>query len=199
MLTRWNAHSQGFKDLVPHNPDSPLTSLHVANDDALVLLYSVDVKDELYLHSLATGERIRRLGEGLIGSIDQIAGRREHGEFWFSMTSFTSPGTVYRFDFSDKDAAGKHEGKEAVYREAKVEGIQPSDFVSEQVFYQSKDGTKVPMFITRPKECVAALCSSLCCDFFSRTTLMYTAVLAASRRTARRRPSCTATAASRTP
>ncbi|GJN89615.1 hypothetical protein Rhopal_002602-T1 [Rhodotorula paludigena] len=143
---------EGFKDLVPHNPDSPLTSLHIANNDALVLLYSVDVKDELYLHSLATGERIRRLGEGLIGSIDQIAGRREHGEFWFSMTSFTSPGTVYRFDFSDKGAAGEHEGKEAVYREAKVEGIQPSDFVSEQVFYQSKDGTKVPMFITRPKD-----------------------------------------------
>ncbi|BGP47335.1 hypothetical protein JCM10450v2_003187 [Rhodotorula kratochvilovae] len=142
----------GFTDLVPHNPDSPLTSLHIANNDALVLLYSVDVKDELYLHSLATGERIKRLGEGLIGSVDQISGKREHSEMWFSMTSFTSPGTVYRYDFKDDAELGKQAGKEAVYREAKVEGIQPGDFVSEQVFFESKDGTRVPMFVTRPKD-----------------------------------------------
>jgi len=148
---------QGFKDLVPHNPDSPLTSLHIAANDQLVLLYSVDVKDELYLHSLSTGERIKRLGEGLIGSIDQISGKREHDEMWFSMTSFTSPGTVYRYDFKDDAALGKEKGKEVVYREAKVEGIRPGDFVSEQVFYESKDGTRVPMFVTRPKECVPLL------------------------------------------
>lgn len=114
-----------------------------------MLLYSVDVKDELYLHELGTGKRVKRLGEALLGSVDQIAGRRKDDEFWFSMTSFTSPGTVYRYDLSQGV-----EAREEVYREAKVEGIKPDDFVSEQVFYESKDGTRVPMFITRPKECV---------------------------------------------
>lgn len=95
---------------------------------------------------------MRRLAEDMIGSIDQISGRREHKEMWFSMGSFTSPGTVYRYDFTAE------QGKEqTVYREAKVKGINPNDFVSEQVFYESKDGTRVPMFITRPAGCVFML------------------------------------------
>ncbi|GAA5986969.1 hypothetical protein JCM10908_000972 [Rhodotorula pacifica] len=147
------AHPEkGFEDLVPHNPDSPLTSVHVANEDKLVLLYSVDVKDELYLHDLHTGKRIKRLGEGLIGSIDQIAGERKHDEMWFSISGFTSPGTVYRYDFATDEKRGKVEGVEQVYREAKVDGIKADDFVSEQVFLKSKDGTRVPMFVTRPKD-----------------------------------------------
>lgn len=113
--------------------------------------------DALYLHDLSTGKRIRRLAEGKIGSIDGIAGRREHSEFWFSMSGFTSPGTVYRFDFNDDATTGKKGGEESVYREASVEGIKADDFISEQVFYTSKDGTRVPMFVTRPKECVPHL------------------------------------------
>lgn len=63
------------------------------------------------------------------------------------MGSFTSPGTVYRYDFE------KGQGEEMeVYRESKVKGVNPEEFVSEQVFYESKDGTRVPMFITRPAE-----------------------------------------------
>ncbi|GAA5933575.1 hypothetical protein JCM3775_003739 [Rhodotorula graminis] len=143
--------SQGFTDLVAHDPTSPLTSLHIGCDDQLVLLYSVDVKDELYLHELATGKRVRRLAENLLGSVDQIAGRRKDKDMWFSMTSFTSPGTVYRYDLSRK-GKGAEGATEVVYREAKVEGIKPDDFVSEQVFYESKDGTRVPMFVTRPKD-----------------------------------------------
>ncbi|GAA5931240.1 hypothetical protein JCM1841_000871 [Sporobolomyces salmonicolor] len=141
---------EGFKDLIPHNPASPLTSLHIAAHDQLILLYSVDVKDELYLHRLSDGSRIKRLASGLIGSIDQFSGRREHGEFWFSMSGFASPGTVYRYDFEEGE--GRVVGKENVYRETKVQGIDPTEFVSEQVFFESKDGTRVPMFVTRPKD-----------------------------------------------
>ncbi|GAA6061153.1 hypothetical protein JCM10212_005739 [Sporobolomyces blumeae] len=140
---------EGFKDLIAHNPKSPLTSAHIAADDQLVLLYSVDVKDELYLHRLSDGARVKRLASGLIGTVEQFSGRREHREMWFSMSSFTSPGTVYRYDFDQGE--GRVAGHENVYREAKVEGIKPDEFVSEQVFFASKDGTKVPMFITRPK------------------------------------------------
>ncbi|GAA5823713.1 hypothetical protein JCM11251_000736 [Rhodosporidiobolus azoricus] len=143
---------QGFTDLVPHDPKSPLTSVHIANNDALILLYSVDVQDQLYLHSLSSGARIRRLVEDKIGSIDGLAGRRGHKEFWYSMSGFTSPGTSYRFDFETDLAKGKKEGEDRVYREAKVEGIDAKEFVSEQVFFQSKDGTRVPMFVTRPKD-----------------------------------------------
>lgn len=105
------------------------------------------MRDELYLHSLADGKQIKRLAQNLTGSIDQIAGRREDTEFWFSITSFTTPGTVLRYGFE-----GGENAKEEVYRVAKVKGINPDDFKSEQVFYESKDGTKIPMFIVRPKE-----------------------------------------------
>ncbi|KAK4703563.1 prolyl oligopeptidase, partial [Phenoliferia sp. Uapishka_3] len=140
-----DAPEKGFTDLIPHNPSALLSSLHIANNNSLFLLYSVDVKDEMYLHDLPSGKRISRVAENLIGSIDSMSGRREDKDMWFSMTSFTSPGTVYRYNFEEA------EGRElSTYREAAVKGIVPEDFVSEQVFYESKDGTKVPMFITRP-------------------------------------------------
>ncbi|KAI5474986.1 prolyl oligopeptidase [Pseudohyphozyma bogoriensis] len=138
---------KGFTDLIPHDPKALLSSVHVANDNSLLLLYSIDVKDELYLHDLATGKRVKRLAEGIIGSIDGIAGRREDKEFWFSVTSFTTPGTVYRYNFENPEGQ-----EQSVYRAAKVGGIKSDDFVSEQVFYNSKDGTRVPMFITRHKD-----------------------------------------------
>ena len=135
--------------MIPHNPKSPLTSAHIASNDQLILLYSVDVKDELYLHSLSTGSRVKRLASNLIGTIEQFSGRREHKEFWFSMSGFVSPGTVYRYDFEEGE--GRVVGNENVYREARVEGIKPDEFESSQVFFESKDGTKVLMFITKPK------------------------------------------------
>lgn len=65
------------------------------------------------------------------------------------MSGFVSPGTVYRYDF--EEGQGRVVGNENVYREARVEGIKPDEFESSQVFFESKDGTKVPMFITKPK------------------------------------------------
>ncbi|GAA6012027.1 hypothetical protein JCM10207_005101, partial [Rhodosporidiobolus poonsookiae] len=146
----------GFADLIAHNPSSPLTSAHLAAQDHLVLLYSVDVKDELYLHRLSDGSRIARLAAAAsgVGSVDGLAGRRRDRELWFSVSGFTSPGTVYRYDFSSEalEGAERSEGREWRWREAKVEGIRQDEFVSEQVFYPSKDGTRVPMFLTYGKE-----------------------------------------------
>lgn len=84
--------------------------------------------------------------------IDQISGRREDRDFYFSLTGFSSPGTSYNYDFSKP--AGE---QQSLYREIVVAGLNASDFVTEQVFFKSKDGTKVPMFITSHKECVFAV------------------------------------------
>ena len=70
------------------------------------------------------------------------------------MTSFTNPGTVYRFDF---EKGGEGEQEEEAFRKTEVKGIEPESFVTEQVFYESKDGTKVPMFVTRLARCVPRL------------------------------------------
>ncbi|KAK4057924.1 hypothetical protein OIO90_001143 [Microbotryomycetes sp. JL221] len=136
---------RGYKDLIAHDDKRLLSGAHVSGD-RLILNYSVDVKDELYLHELQSGRRVKQLVPNLVGSIDQVSGRRQDDEVWFSVSSFTTPGTVYRYDFTAAEGQ-----EEQVYRVAKVKGIDPEDFISEQVFYESKDGTKVPMFVTRPK------------------------------------------------
>lgn len=63
------------------------------------------------------------------------------------MTGFTNPGIVAKYDFKE-EAAGKGW---SVYRATAVKGITPDDFVAEQIWYQSKDGTDVPMFVVRHK------------------------------------------------
>lgn len=142
--------SAGFVDLIPHRPNALLSSYHLTNKDNLLLVYSIDVKDELYLYDLKSGKEIKRLAKNLTGSLDQISGRREDKEFWYSVSGFTTPGTVYHYTFGKE--AGGEEDKEIIYRVAKVKGIDPENFITEQVFYTSKDGvTKIPMFITRPK------------------------------------------------
>lgn len=90
-----------------------------------------------------------KIGANLIGSIDQISGRREDSEMFFSMSGFASPGTSYRVEFSAEDISPV---LPVMYRTVTVDGISADDFVTEQVFFESKDGTKIPMFITSHKD-----------------------------------------------
>lgn len=137
----------GFTDVVAHNPDALLESYHVFDNDKLLIQYSVDVKDELHLFDLASGEKRGRVAEGVLGTVGQITGHREDKEFWVSYTSFTNPTTVYRYQVEN----GK--GQElSTYRQTVVPGIVADDFVTEQVWYNSKDGTRIPMYIVRPKD-----------------------------------------------
>jgi len=60
--------------------------------------------------------------------------------------SFVSPGTITKLSF---DSSSK---KEETYLTTKVSGINPDNYISEQIWFESKDGTKIPMFVTRLKE-----------------------------------------------
>lgn len=138
---------ESFEDLIPEDSEAVLEGFHPAHNDFIVLSYSRDVKDELYLHDLRSGRRIKRIGQDLIGTISAVTGRREHDEFFFYLSSFLSPGTVYRYRFD------RPEGQELVeFRKTLLGGLNSNDFVSKQVFYESKDGTRVPMFIVHLKD-----------------------------------------------
>ena len=65
------------------------------------------------------------------------------------LTSFTNPSLLYQYRFDD---ALKEAEKWRLTRTTEVKGLSPDDFISEQVWYKSKDGTKVPMFIVRHKD-----------------------------------------------
>lgn len=77
-----------------------------------------------------------------LGSITEFGARRRAKEFFYGFASFTSPATIYRYDIS--------KGESSVFRAPKV-GFHPDDYTTEQVFYASKDGTKIPMFISYKK------------------------------------------------
>ena len=93
----------------------------------------------------AAAQTAKPLGEiplpGL-GSAGGFGGRAIDKETFYSFTSFTAPGTIYRLDLAS--------GKSAVFREPKVD-FQPGDYETKQVFAKSKDGTRVPIFLTHKR------------------------------------------------
>jgi prolyl oligopeptidase len=77
-----------------------------------------------------------------IGSVNEIHGKQGDDELFYSFTSFLYPTTIYRYDLNSR--------KNEVFRSPKV-AFDPSPYETRQVFYTSKDGTRVPMFITAKK------------------------------------------------
>jgi prolyl oligopeptidase len=77
-----------------------------------------------------------------IGSVNEIHGKQGDDELFYSFTSFLYPTTIYRYDLNSR--------KNEVFRAPKV-AFDPSPYETRQVFYTSKDGTRVPMFITAKK------------------------------------------------
>jgi len=77
-----------------------------------------------------------------LGSAGGFGGKRDATFGFYSFTSFTDPGTIFKYDYAT--------GKSEVFSRPERK-FDPSQFVTEQVFYPSKDGTKVPMFIVHKK------------------------------------------------
>jgi prolyl oligopeptidase len=77
-----------------------------------------------------------------IGSANGFGGKAKDTDLFYSYTSFTTPSTIYRLDIAS--------GKSEVYRQPKVD-FDPAQYETSQVFYASKDGTKVPMFVAHKK------------------------------------------------
>ncbi|KAJ3186931.1 hypothetical protein HDU85_006968 [Gaertneriomyces sp. JEL0708] len=132
--------NDGFVEVIPESEDV-LALNNVVDGDKLVLVYLHDVKHVARLYDLRTGVPLTPKELPLpIGSIiGSMAGRKEDTEVFYSFSSFTTPGSIIRFDFKNM--------QHAVYREAKVNGLKADLLQTKQVFFTSKDGTRVPMYI----------------------------------------------------
>ncbi len=106
----------------------------------LILTYSQDASDHAYLYGL-DGKQIREVKLPSVGSVGFTGDEREP-ECFYTFTSFTVPGTIYRYDLAT--------GESTLYAKPNVK-FQQEDYTSEQVFFQSKDGTRIPMFLTYKK------------------------------------------------
>jgi len=133
-----------WSDVIPESNTDVLTSVKCVNEKQLLLCYLNDVKHVLQIHDLETGDFQWRLPLE-IGTVADCSGSRKQSEIFFTFTSFLTPGTVYRCDLSDSKPEVK------ILWEASPANFDRSMFETEQVFVQSKDGTKVPMFIVSQK------------------------------------------------
>jgi prolyl oligopeptidase len=106
----------------------------------LILTYSQDASDHAYLYGL-DGRQIREVKLPSVGSVGFTGDEREP-ECFYTFTSFTVPGTIYRYDMAT--------GESTLYAKPNVK-FQQEDYTTEQVFFQSKDGTRIPMFLTYKK------------------------------------------------
>ena len=77
-----------------------------------------------------------------IGTAEGFGGQQQDRETFYQFTSFTTPGTIYRYDLDG--------GRSAVFRQPHV-GFDAGEYVTEQVFYPSQDGTSIPMFLSHKK------------------------------------------------
>jgi prolyl oligopeptidase len=106
-----------------------------------VASYLKDARSQIKIFDL-TGDFVREVALPGIGSAGGFGGRREDTETFYSFTSFTTPPTIYRYDMVS--------GESSIFRQPTV-AFNPDDYETKQVFYASKDGTQVPMFITHKK------------------------------------------------
>jgi prolyl oligopeptidase len=128
-----------WKAIVPQGADK-LESSNVV-DDLFLLSYLKDARTEVRVYDLK-GKLVRNVDLPGIGTAIGFGGKRRDKETFYAFTSFISPTTVYRYD--------PQAGKSSVFRQPKVD-FDATQFETKQVFYNSKDGTRIPMFLTYKK------------------------------------------------
>jgi len=128
-----------WKELIPQAKET-LTSVNALNHQ-FVAVYLKDAHSQVKVFS-NTGQPVREVALPGIGSAAGFGGKKDETETFYSYTSFNTPGVIYRYDMSS--------GSSTVFRQPKV-AFDPGDYETEQVFYSSKDGTRIPMFIAHKK------------------------------------------------
>ncbi len=128
-----------WKEIVPEQPNV-LTGATISGDK-LILSYMKDASDHLYVHNL-DGTLVREIELPTFGSVG-LSASKKWPEVYYSLTSFVYPSTRYSYDMAT--------GKSTMIGRNEINGVNFDDYTTEQVFYTSADGTKIPMFITYKK------------------------------------------------
>ena len=130
---------ENWREIIPQR-DETLDSVGLVGN-LFVASYLKDAQTQVNIHSMS-GDFIREVEFPGIGSASGFGGKRGDTETFYSFASFATPPTIYRYDLVT--------GKSELFRQAEVK-FNPDDYETKQVFYPSKDGTKVPMFIVHRK------------------------------------------------
>ena len=135
-LDLMNPSIEHWREIIPQS-DETLRQVNLVGD-RLLASYLKDAHSQIKVFDL-TGKPLGEVALPGLGTVSGFGGKRQDRQTFYSYTSFTTPSTIYRYDVTNGDSS--------VYRAPQVK-FRPEDFVTEQVFFHSKDGTRVPMFIS---------------------------------------------------
>ena len=134
-----NPEKHNWQEIIPEATET-LESVGLLNNQ-FVTDYLQDARSQIKIYDL-DGTFVRKVKLPGIGSAGGFGGKREDTETFYTFTSFTTPATIYRYDMTT--------GESKLFRQPQVD-FNPDEYQTQQIFYTSKDGTKVPMFITHKK------------------------------------------------
>ena len=129
-----------WKDVLPERPE-PLEGSGTAGGK-LFATYLKDVTTRAYVYSL-DGKLENEITLPGLGTAGGFGGRNDDKFVFYSFTSFNAPPAIYQYDIATR--------KSSVFRTVEIPGFNANDYEVKQVFYNSKDGTRVPMFLTYKK------------------------------------------------
>ena len=134
-----NSERSNWQEIIPEAAET-LRGVGLLNNQ-FVTNYLKDARSQINIYDL-DGTLVREVELPGIGSAGGFGGKRYDTETFYTFTSFTTPATIYRYDMET--------GESKLFRQPKVD-FDPNEYQTQQVFYPSKDGTKIPMFITHKK------------------------------------------------
>jgi prolyl oligopeptidase len=134
-----NPARENWKEIIPEK-DEPLLWVSIVNNQ-LVAEYLRDAVTKVSIYTL-NGRPVRDVEFSKIGSAYGFSGKPSDAETFYSFSSYATPPSVYRYDMKT--------GESKLLRRASVD-FDPDDYEVKQIFYKSKDGTRIPMFITHKK------------------------------------------------
>jgi prolyl oligopeptidase len=152
VLTNWKAPKNRLMEVDPANParenwkeiipesENVLENASIIGGK-IIANYMIDATNHIYGFDL-TGKKLYEVKLPTLGSVTAISGDKDDKEAFYMFTSYTFPPTIYLFD--------AEKNKSITFHKTEVE-FKLNDYVSEQIFFTSKDGTKVPMTITYKK------------------------------------------------
>ena len=127
------------RDLIAER-DALLEGVGVAGE-YLFAMYLIDAQNKIVQYD-RNGTLVREVELPAIGSVGGFDGEREDKEVYYAVTNYTTPGSIYHYDLES--------GKSTLYHTPDVK-FDPSQYETHQIFFESKDGTRVPMFVSHRK------------------------------------------------
>ena len=130
---------KNWKDVIPAAKEVLAGVSHVGH--RLIANYTKDARSLVKIFD-ESGRFIANLDNDIIGSIGGFGGEPDDEETFYTVTSYITPANIYRYDVKNNQST--------LYKKSEI-NFNSDEYVTEQVFYTSKDGTQVPMFITHKK------------------------------------------------